>query len=42
MEWQQREAVASAVWLHGKAGEEAQKALGFGMKASDIVRFIKL
>ncbi len=36
------ETVASAVWLHGKAGEEAQKALGFGMRASDIVRFIKL
>ncbi|MBQ7256667.1 MAG: NAD(P)H-hydrate dehydratase [Abditibacteriota bacterium] len=34
--------VASAVWLHGKAGEEAQKALGFGMRASNIIEYIKL
>lgn len=34
--------VASAVWLHGHAGELAQKDLGFGMTATDIIRYIKL
>lgn len=36
------ECVAGAVWLHGRAGELAQKELGFGMTATDIIRYIKL
>ena len=34
--------VASGVWLHGRGGEEAQKALGIGMRASDIIKHIKI
>ena len=36
------ETVAGAVWLHGYSGETAQENLGFGMTATDIIKYIKL